>query len=462
MLIKKTKILTLMSTIFLSCSQSSNNTKLNSEPNKENENKQATTNFISVTDIHFNPYSLCEKEGLTGKCASMMQELLHNSGDQWEKIFEKYLGQESPATILEHTNYGLFKNFLNQLEVVAKSQNVEFVVLLGDFLVYNFENKFTSYTNLKDAKSIETFTKHTFSFISESISKKLGKNIEVYPVLGNTDSYVSNYNFDNPSNSNLYKDLSNIWGKNSPQLSQSNTFVNDGGYYSININNKNLKILALNTTMFAREAKSNDPTIVINDYAQKQIDWISNEFNKLSSTEKNTKFLIISHIPVGISSASSKNGSSPVSFWRNNKFETEYINTLNNNKNSIAGVLVGHTHEDIFQIINKNNELASSTTPSLTSTRHDARFKVFKLNKENVLVDSVLYSFNPSKKFWAEESISSQYPQARNMFQIYLKKLDETWKNRATLSNKKEEFCAASDGMTATTYSTCIISFQNN
>lgn len=467
---RKIKMLSLMSVILVSCSKNSNNLKPNLEPGKESEAKQPTTNFLSVTDIHFNPYSLCEKEetaGLdssTSKCAAMMQELIQTSGDQWEKVFEKYMGQEKAATVGEHTNYSLFRLFLNQLENVAKSQNVEFVFLLGDFLVYNFENKFASYSKLSDPQSLETFTKNTFSFISESISRKLGKNIEIYPVLGNTDSYVSNYNFDNPLSTNLYRDLSLIWGKNNVQLTQSSSFITGGGYYSIKLSKKNLTLLALNTTMFAREVRSNQ-SIDVDSYAQKQLDWLSDELNKNDLNENknsNNKFIIISHIPAGISAASSKRLNSPTSFWRNNSFETKYLNLLNNNANSMAGIFLGHTHEDIFQIINKNSELASSTTPSLTSSRQDARFRIFKLDKNNVLVDSILYSFNPSNNIWREESFSTSYPQAKNIFQVYMEQLNKMMKNTSALQNKKEEICAASSGMTSATYTTCLNNLKSN
>lgn len=421
--------------------------------------------ILSVTDIHFDPYSICKQEEISkieasrGNCASMMNDLINSDASEWEKIFEKYTSQEKIAIKPDHTNYPLFKQFLFKIEQLSKNQQIDLAFILGDYLVYNFESNFKKFSLSNDPQKLEKFTKNTFAFISESINKKIGKNINVFPVLGNTDSYISNYNFDNPQNSNLYKDLKNIWGKNAPQISNSKSF-NSGGYYSAELSDKNLTIFALNTTMFARNVKS-EQKIDITHEADEQLDWLDfnlDKFNEKNENKKN-KIIIISHIPVGVSAESSLNNTS-TQFWKEDRHTDRYLNRLNKNKENIAGIFVGHTHEDIFQIIDKKTELASSTTPSLTSSRDNARFKIFKFDKNNVLFESTLYTLNQKDLIWKEENLSSSHPKAKNLFQIYLEKLDYSYQkiksNKSSTNEEKIRYCASASGMTIKDFDTCL------
>lgn len=432
---------------------------------KVNPTTDENLKILSVSDIHFDPYSICKQEEKSkieasrGKCASMMNDLINSDANEWEKIFEKYTAQEKIPIKPENTNYPLFKKFLFKVEQLSKNQQVDLAFILGDFLVYNFQNDFNKYSKSNDPQKLEKFTKNTFAFISESINKKLAENITVFPVLGNTDSYIANYNFDNPNKSNLYKDLKNIWGKNAPQISESNSF-NSGGYYLADLSDKNLTIFALNTTMFARNVKSEQNIDIIHE-ADLQLDWLDFHLAKFNEKNKNkkNKIIIISHIPVGVSAESSLNNSS-VPFWKMDRHIDRYLNRLNKDKENIAGIFVGHTHEDIFQIIDKKAELASSTTPSLTSSRDNARFKIFKFDKNNVLFESTLYTLNQKDLNWKEENLSSLHPKAKNLFQIYLEKLDYSYQNiksnKSSTNEEKIRYCASASGMTIKDFDTCL------
>lgn len=453
-------------------------------------------NFLAVSDLHYSPYSLCDNESKAGtlnsnesKCASLIKELHQAESKEWDKIFEKYLANEKVASQTENTNYSLYKLFLTQLEAVAKSENIEFVVILGDLLTHNFQDKFKQYSTLTQQQDVELFTKKTFEYLSQTINSKLAKNVDVYPVLGNNDSYISNYHFDNPATSNLYKQLSVIWKGKAQQLENSDTFVKKGGYYSIDLkkNDQKLTIVALNTNMLSRSAHTTE-NIDIDNQAKEQLTWLSNLFKaaknpanketKPDNTTTKNKFLVISHIPSGVDgyATSEKKDGSIVSFWKNPSNENAYVKTLTENAENIAGVLVAHTHHDGFQIIDSAKKLASSSVPALSPIRNNPGLKVFKLDKNNVLVDSTTHYFDAKEGKWAEnpDSFAKNNSSAADLAHGYQILVDH-WHKDAEVVDKnflkrfvlntdsshleskwKHYICAASDGMSANEYNNCL------
>ncbi|WP_158998325.1 metallophosphoesterase [Pigmentibacter ruber] len=483
---KKINLIAMLSLFAVSCSTKSNEFQAEKEKN-----------VLAVSDIHYNPFSLCDAEKADNKlstseskCNALMKELNSAEVKDWDKVFAKYLTSEKVSTINSNTNFGLYQKFLTQLETVAKSENIDFVVILGDFLTHGFHQKLNDYAKLTQQNEVESFIKKTFEYISITVNAKLPKDVEVFPVIGNNDSYKANYNFDNPKSSNFYKDLSVIWGSNAKQLTKSKTFVTEGGYYTINLADKKLSIVALNTNMLSNKAQSVDGSD-IDSSAKNQLNWFSDLFKAAEKTNNNenkdnkdefripaeNKVLVISHIPNGIdgyASSVSKDGSA-VPFWKSEVHSNSYLNILKTNSQRISGILVGHTHHDGFQMIDASKSLSSSSVPSLTSLRNNPGFKIFKLNKENTLIDSKVHSYDLNEQKWDEnpKSFSELHTSAGHLthgYEIllsawskdtnqadehYLKRLVLNADHKTLVQKWKHYFCAAGNGMTIKDFNDC-------
>ncbi|WGL60552.1 metallophosphoesterase [Pigmentibacter sp. JX0631] len=484
---KKVNLIAMLSLFAVSCSTKSNDYQAEKEKN-----------ILAVSDIHYNPFSLCDTEkaenklsAVDSKCNALMKELNSSKAEEWDNIFAKYLTTEKISSLKTNTNHSLYQKFLVQLETVAKSENIDFVVILGDFLTHGFHQKLNDYAKLTQQNEIESFIKKTFEYISLTVNAKLPKDVEAFPVIGNNDSYGANYKFDNPNTSSFYKDLSIIWGSNAKQLLKSKTFVSEGGYYSINLNDKKLSIVALNTNMLSKKAHA-DAGVDIDSSAKNQLNWLSDLLNtpkKTDSNEKATsdnkdesripeenKVLVISHIPNGIDGYASSvaNDGSAVPFWRE-LHSNSYLNILKTNSEKISTILVGHTHHDGFQKLDDTKKLYSSSVPSLTAVRNNPGFKVFKLNKENVLVNSTVHYYDLNEQKWAEnpKPFTEFSPSAGHVshgYEILLDawskdtdQADEHYLKRFVLNADhsdlvqrwKHYVCAAGSGMTIKDFNDC-------
>ncbi|APJ03364.1 metallophosphoesterase [Silvanigrella aquatica] len=361
-------------------------------------------NILAMSDIHFNPFAICVDKNFKKKCSALIRELNESEVNNWKQIFEKYHENLSPSVSGEDTNYPLFESFLYGIkEITEKNSNIRFAVILGDFLGHHFIDNFKLYSQDKlDPKKID-FIKKTYQFLTNEIRSVIPAQIEIYPVIGNNDSYIDNYNVDNPKTSLFYNDLKNIWALNSEQIKNSDSF-SSGGYYSAKTKIKGLSVVALNTNPFSKKATSKDKAD-INKIIEEQLIWL----NVKLENAKNQKILIISHIPFGIDTYSSlnslKKGGDPVLFWKDNPnlIEKPYLKILSNHFSSIAGILVAHTHFNSFQMIDNDLELFSLTVPSVSPIhKNNPGFQIFTLNDANIFMNSLSYVFGREEKKWKE------------------------------------------------------------
>ncbi|WGL59383.1 metallophosphoesterase [Pigmentibacter sp. JX0631] len=434
--------------------------------------------FLSISDIHFNPLEICE-DPANSNCVLLIEELHVTEANSWAMVFKKY-NQTNKITIYgKNTNYILFNSFLEEIKNQTTKKKFEFVIVLGDFLAHFFIQNYNKYT--KDMPknkydSIDIFVQKTMQYIAYELRKSIGNNIEIFPVLGNNDSSVDNYNVDNPKKSNFYKNLQSNWGNLNKSILNSSSFL-EGGYYIADTGLTNLKIIALNTNIFSINAKSQD-NINLKNMANNQLKWLENIF------KKNTKdnFLIISHIPSGVDAYTTairiEKSKDKVSFWssKNYNIENNYLKIISNYSNNINGIFVGHTHHDGFQILNQELGLYTVSVPSVSPVHfNNPAFKIFSLNETFNLENSVTNYFDLKEKKWIQGTSFNELFESKNIF-IGIQSLVGKWLNQ--LSEPDEKFmkyffvnspfanqirskwkyyaCAMSDNLESSDYLNCI------
>ena len=434
--------------------------------------------FLSISDIHFNPLEICE-DSANSNCVLLIEELHASDANSWGMVFKKYYQTNKITIYGKNTNYLLFNSLLEEIKNQSSKKKFEFVIVLGDFLAHYFIQNYNKYTKQMPKNkydNIEIFIDKTMQYIAFELKNSIGKNTEIFPVLGNNDSSIDNYNVDNPKKSNFYKNLQVTWGKLNKSVLNSSPFLK-GGYYIADTGLSNLKIIALNTNIFSINAKSQD-NINLKNMAIDQLQWLENIF------KKNTKdnFLIVSHIPSGVDAYTTairiEKSKDKISFWSSKDYniENNYLKIISNYSNNINGIFVGHTHHDGFQILNQELGLYTVSVPSVSPVHfNNPSFKIFSMNDANSLENSETNYYDLKEKKWIQGTSFNELFECKNIF-IGIQGLVGKWLN--DLSEPDEKFmkyffvnssfanqisskwkyyaCAMSDNLESSDYLNCI------
>jgi sphingomyelin phosphodiesterase acid-like 3 len=334
---------------------------------KIEKNQNAT--FLSLTDIHFDPFISCHH---VTPCP-LIQKLRDSQASEWSSILFQY-DKEKPQYKLD-SNYSLFLAALNSAKKIAVDTNAQFVVVLGDFLGHNFRQSYVKYTHDRSREGYRAFVRKTFIFIMSEFAKAFS-SIEVYPVVGNNDSYQADY-YSYP-HGEFFQDAGMLWSKliqnKNNQVAMQKKFI-VAGYYSIDLSKiNNLRLIALNTNLFAYKAKGRN----IHQAANEELIWLHNELK--AAREKKQKVIILMHIPPGIDVYASLRFRlfTLIELWYS-KYTLRFQAELRQFAPEIVGLFAGHLHFDWFQTMTFNSgDIPFIGTPAISPIfGNNPTFKVF-------------------------------------------------------------------------------------
>jgi sphingomyelin phosphodiesterase acid-like 3 len=177
--------------------------------------------FISISDIHFNPFY----------DPSIMEQLVKSDSEGWNEVFRK-----SAVTGLgdygnEETNYNLFLSTLNNMRKSEKKP--DFVIFTGDILAHDFNARFRQFKPDCGKEELNRFILKTVKFVINGLSHVF-PSAEIFFSLGNTDSYNGDYaitpkgKFLSDTAQTIYEEFLKK-SKNKEMFFKTYT---DGGYYS--------------------------------------------------------------------------------------------------------------------------------------------------------------------------------------------------------------------------------------
>ncbi|MHB1948665.1 MAG: metallophosphoesterase [Gammaproteobacteria bacterium] len=342
-----------------------------------------TAKFLSVADIHFDPFSGCS---IFKKPCESLTKLREANYQDWPNVFEHY-GEHSITSAYHDTNYPLLKSSLTAIDRVSKNEHPKFVLILGDFLAHDFHKKYVRYSGDKSRQGFENFVKKTLQFMTYEFAKEF-PTIDVYPVVGNNDSYTGDYRV--VPHGRFFQDVTDIWSTLIKNDANRESFKKDfpsGGYYVISIpNHANQKIIALNTVMFSSHIKKAS----VQKAASTQLEWLQKQL--LKADKQKQQVMIIDHIPVGIDAfATIKNSFNTVKqFWQPN-YTTQFENDVSHYPTLISGIFSGHIHMDTFQslTLKKVGDIPIYITPSISPIYgNNPGFKLFTYEVKTLKVQS--------------------------------------------------------------------------
>ncbi|WP_162920442.1 metallophosphoesterase [Candidatus Fukatsuia symbiotica] len=334
---------------------------------------EKTVTFITISDLHFNPFYNCDIKNDT---CLIIDKLQAAPTSQWKEILERY--EQSKQIYNKDTNYFLFHSVLGTLKKRADDTHAQFVLLLGDVLAHDYNKNYIKYTGDTSSIGIQNFVNKTMQFITNELKNRLS-SIDVYTVVGNNDTYSDHYT----SEAVFYKNIAKIWSQSIKDEKNRIKMENDfskGGYYSLELSKqKKLRLIVLNTNFFSTLGKGLDIE------AKEELNWLHNELSSVH--KKNQKAIIALHIPVGIDAYQSVIQSDVVSLWDPQNTQ-QFLSQLEYYSNEIIAIFSGHLHTDFFEIIKFNGRTKNiflTGTPAVSPLfSNNPGFKLYRYSRNTL------------------------------------------------------------------------------
>lgn len=341
-----------MTFVFIACGSGASGGETSKDEN-------SLTNFLALSDIHFNPYY----------DPSLIHDLIKTDAEHWDTVFEKssvksfgYYGSHGPFW---DTGYPLFKSALASMK--AANPDPEFITVNGDFLAHEFEPTFQSLSGTTHLDSLKNFTIKTLEYIVGSLAKTF-PNAPLFPTLGNNDAFCGDYEIRTPGT--FLTRSAPIWLKQLKgyvdEAEFNQTYTHGGYFVSTNPLNAKHKIISLNTVILSpKHFERTDfcggvpDTATIRPVAEAQFSWLEDQLK--AALGNNEKVWLMFHIPPGFDSwsthrnnenlpASQCQSTQPSSFY-DLDFNSQYLSIVNKYKSVIVAQFGGHTHMDNFMVL---------------------------------------------------------------------------------------------------------------
>lgn len=304
------------------------------------KNDKNEIRFLTLSDIHFDPFVVCYQS--KGSCP-LIDALDQVPSSQWAKVLAKY--DVNPSKYREDTNYPLLSYTLNKAKIAATNDQVQFVLILGDFLGHDYRRYYKQYSSHYSRANYRAFVRKTLEFLNDELVNTF-PGIDIYAVPGNNDSYIANYGF-YPS-SGFYNESGTLWAeliKNPNNRHAMRVQFAKAGYYSVDLSSK-LRLLVLNTVLFSTKAKGKG----VSEAASVEIDWLQQQL--VSAKRDGKKVLIAMHIPPGIDIYASLKFRlfRMIELW-NLPYIEQYEKLLGMYAPQIVAIFAGHLHYNLLQAL---------------------------------------------------------------------------------------------------------------
>jgi sphingomyelin phosphodiesterase acid-like 3 len=346
-----------------------------SSPRTNNPATAATFPAVVFSDVHFNPLDT------PAQCQALAAADVSN----WAGML-----QASSTTLPkwhEDTNYRLFVLALANIKQNLGRSPV--AIFAGDLLVHKISTLY--YQNCagltgqqtpsaQDVANMQAFANKTAIFVMQQVRASLG-NIPVMFVVGNNDSYTGlgpDSIFLANTVETYYTNFLNGTPADYPEFFNSFTA---GGYYSAEPMGTNLKVISLNTNLFAVPPPIPGLPSNINA-AYAELAWLDSTL--ASAQAAGQKVWLLMHVPPGADTCSTAENlaaggslttANAVMMWVP-AYQDSFLQILAKYPGMITLTLGGHTHRDEFRILTSEDvlDIAPSISPYLGN---DPAFEVY-------------------------------------------------------------------------------------
>ena len=319
--------------------------------------------LVAFSDVHFNPFWTND--------AKVFQALDAADFTEWEGIFEAC--GPAPSIAGADTNYPLLK-----LALASVRQNLgdsRVVLYTGDLLGHEIATLYQQASGSSDQASMVAFTNKTAAFVMQQIRKAVG-NIPVVFAVGNCDSY----NDYGPDPTFLANTAEMFYSQMLNGTADHQEFVSTfkaGGYYSVELFDKRLMVIGLNTIL-CNSGVPPEPATVSEQFA-----WLDTKL--AAARAAGQKVWIVMHVPLGgclgptaANYAASGRITGASMMWIGS-YQLTFTETIVKYPGLISMMVAGHTHMDEYRIMMPGYvlEVAPGISPVFAN---DPAYKRFTLD----------------------------------------------------------------------------------
>ena len=350
----------------------------------------ASENFLSLADIHFDPFIACYSAGK--KSCPLIQKLRESPASDWPRILQA--DDAGKPRYQEDTSYPLLVSALASARQTAAVQHVKFVIILGDFLAHDYRHYYKMYSGDTSLAGYQAFVSKTFAFLAAQIEQTFpGK--DVYTVVGNNDTYFSDYSSepDGAFFSMMAEKFSPLIRNKNNQQTMRHDFKTAGYYAETLPGSAKIRLIALNSVLFSYKAKGKGVSMA----AESELVWLKRELAQ--AKQNHQRVMILMHIPPGIDVYSSGGIRlfTLMELWQQ-RYTSSFHAMLDNYSDQIMGIFGGHLHSDWMQYVtvHKMPDIIETGTPSVSPIfGNDPGYKIYS------------YSLNPAR---LDQFVSYYYP----------------------------------------------------
>ncbi len=316
--------------------------------------------FLAFSDVHFDPF--------------YDPQLFHrlDAADpfQWKAIFESS-AITTPSIPGCDTNYPLFTLALESIRRNLVSSQV--VVYCGDLLGHNIATQYEASSGSNDASAMQGFVNKAATFVMLQIRAAAG-SIPVVFAVGNCDSYTG-YGPDSQFLDSTAEAYYSLMLEGAGEHQEFLDTFKTAGYYAVELFDKRLMVISLNTVLCSSMISSSDAASV-----DLQLLWL--EAKLAAAKAAGQKVWLLMHVPVGAyvgPTAQTVNADGQLSIgvmmWTTN-YQDTFLTTLKKYPGLLSMCIAGHTHMDEYRIMSP--EYVLEITPGISPVfGNDPAYKIF-------------------------------------------------------------------------------------
>ena len=366
--------------------------------------------FLSVSDIHFNPFASCSPSIIP---CPIIVKLSAAPAQKWRSIFDEY-DNTTNTTYGSDSGYVLLKSSLAEVSIVVQQEKPRFALLLGDLLAHNYHTQYILYSHDKSTAGYQSFVAKTFQFVTAEVRQAI-PHIDIYPALGNNDAYED---YEVNANGKLLHENARTMAVLINDRNNRHNFERSypaAAFYSVDVPmTKNQRILVLNTVLFSRHAVGHN----VKQAANAQLIWLHTQLAQAAREHRSV--ILAFHIPMGIDVYATIKGmfGEIVEFWEP-EYTTAFHKELEEFPGTVKAILPGHIHMDSFQVLKLTDKssVPVSFTPAISPIYgNNPGFKVFSYDPVTLNVRNYETYYFPldvgTPKTWQKEYKFSQVYQA--------------------------------------------------
>jgi sphingomyelin phosphodiesterase acid-like 3 len=288
---------------------------------------------LLVSDLHFDPFTAG---------AAVVKTLRHTPTTRWAQVLAAATGGTAPSAYGSDSNYPLLLSAGAAMRQAVP--HPAFVVVTGDFLGHQFEQKYDSvFAGTPDSAGAATFADSTMKFMAGWMASVVPPDVPVYPSIGNNDSGCNDYGMD----TQFQRSAARSWAPLAQRGGGAPGFVaafDSGGYYTARPPRAGVTLVMMNDIYWSRSYDAACGP----DRGQRELAWLSGVIG--GTRAAHGRAWLAAHIPPGVDIYSSMQHPSNPTLMFTPAYAAPFDSLVRANADVIALQLTGHTHMSEFRV----------------------------------------------------------------------------------------------------------------